>query len=93
MIPCEKCAKTYRTWFKENLNALKYDTLSNGPTEGFNNKIKVQKRVSYGIRRFERFRIRILFITQKQLNKMIGIWRSVFHANKQDICFKTSKHL
>ena len=61
----ESCAKTYRTWSKEILNALKYDTLSNGPTEGFNNKIKVQKRVSYGIRRFERFRIRILLITEK----------------------------
>ena len=61
----ESCAKTYRTWSKEILNALKYDNLSNGPTEGFNNKIKVQKRVSYGIRNFKRFRIRILLITKK----------------------------
>lgn len=34
--------------------------LSNGYTEGVNNKIKVIKRVSYGVRNFERFRNRII---------------------------------
>ena len=60
----EKCANTSLTWSKEILNALKYRNISNGPTEGYNNKIKVQKRVSYGIRNFKRFRIRILLITK-----------------------------
>lgn len=55
----EKCAATYRHWAKEILNAFKYG-LTNGPTEGFNNKIKVLKRISYGIRNFERFRTRII---------------------------------
>ena len=55
----EKCAVTYRYWSKEILNAFKYG-ITNGPTEGFNNKIKVLKRTSYGIRNFERFRTRIL---------------------------------
>lgn len=55
----EKCAATYRHWTKEILNAFKYG-LTNGPTEGFNNKIKVLKRISYGIRNFERFRTRII---------------------------------
>jgi len=55
----EKCAMTYRNWSKEILNAFKYG-LTNGPTEGFNNKIKVLKRISYGVRNFERFRTRIL---------------------------------
>jgi transposase len=55
----EKCAATYRRWANEILNAFKYK-LTNGPTEGFNNKIKVLKRTSYGIRKFERFRTRIL---------------------------------
>ncbi|MBR3304520.1 MAG: transposase, partial [Christensenellaceae bacterium] len=32
----------------------------NGYTEGMNNKIKVLKRVSFGIRNFNRFRTRIL---------------------------------
>lgn len=59
----EKCAKTYRRWSKEILSAFKYG-LTNGPTEGFNNKIKVLKRNSYGIRNFNRFRARILHCTR-----------------------------
>lgn len=59
----EKCAATYRNWCHEILNAFKYAHITNGPTEGFNNKIKVLKRSSYGIRNFERFRTRILLTT------------------------------
>ena len=55
----EKCAATYRNWSKEILNAFKYG-ITNGPTEGFNNKIKVLKRISYGMHNFDRFRTRIL---------------------------------
>ena len=58
----EDCARTYRAWRKEILNAFKY-RLTNGPTEGVNNKIKVLKRSSYGIRNFKRFRTRILHCT------------------------------
>ena len=58
----EKCAATYRNWSKEILNAFKYG-LTNGPTEGFNNKIKVLKRISYGMSNFKRFRTRILHCT------------------------------
>ena len=58
----EKCAQTYQNWRKEILNAFKYG-ITNGPTEGFNNKIKVIKRISYGIRNFKRFRTRILHCT------------------------------
>ena len=39
------CAKTFHNYDKEILNAFKYG-YTNGPTEGFNNKIKVLKRVS-----------------------------------------------
>ncbi|HEY9575794.1 MAG TPA: ISL3 family transposase [Lachnospiraceae bacterium] len=60
----EACAKTFRSWRKEILNAFKYPHLTNGPTEGFNNKIKVLKRISYGFRNFEHFRTRILLTTQ-----------------------------
>lgn len=59
----ERCAKTFHNWAPEILNSFKYNFISNGPTEGFNNKIKVLKRVSYGIRRFDRFRTRILLTT------------------------------
>ena len=60
----EKCAETYRHWSKEILNAFKYAHITNGPTEGFNNKIKVLKRTSYGIRNFEHLRTRILLTTR-----------------------------
>ncbi len=60
----EKCANTYRHWSKEILNAFKYGHLTNGPTEGFNNKIKVLKRTSYGYRNFKHFRTRILLNAQ-----------------------------
>lgn len=58
----EKCANTYRRWAKEILNAFNYG-ITNGTTEGFNNKIKVLKRTSYGFRNFERFRTKILHCT------------------------------
>lgn len=61
----EKVANTYRNWSKYILNSLKYTWISNGPTEGFNNKIKVIKRISYGIRNFRYFRTRILMATAK----------------------------
>ncbi len=55
------CITAFRNWSKEILNAFKYG-YTNGCTEGFNNKIKVLKRVSYGMRDFDRFRNRILHI-------------------------------
>ncbi len=58
----EEVAATYRRWSTGILNAFKYG-ITNGPTEGFNNKIKVMKRSSYGIRYFDRFRTRILHST------------------------------
>ncbi|WP_256359679.1 transposase [Veillonella sp. VA142] len=38
---------------------------SNGFTEGGNNNIKVLKRISYGLRNFDYFRIRILLLSKK----------------------------
>lgn len=64
LVEFEKCAATYRRWSREILNAFKYGHITNGPTEGFNNKIKVLKRSSYGIRNFEHFRTRILLTTR-----------------------------
>ena len=37
---------------------------SNGATEGFNNKIKVLKRVSFGIRNFTHFKARIMLLNR-----------------------------
>jgi len=60
----EKCARTYRNWSKEILNAFKYG-YTNGFTEGCNNKIKVIKRISYGVRNFKLFRTRIMLASMQ----------------------------
>lgn len=51
-------------WDKYILNAFDFP-YTNGFTEGCNNKIKVLKRVSFGVRNFPRFRNRILHIMNK----------------------------
>ena len=53
------CTKACHNWFQEILNALDVPW-SNGFTEGCNNKIKVLKRVCFGVRNFQNFRRRIL---------------------------------
>lgn len=66
--PFEKCAGTMCNWFTGITNS--FDTnITNGFTEGCNNKIKVLKRNAYGYRNFNRFRNRILhiFSHQKQI--------------------------
>ena len=53
----------FRNNYKHILNSLKYRHISNGPTERFNNKIKVLKRISYYVRNFTYFMNRILMAT------------------------------
>lgn len=58
--------KAINTMFKYKeymLNAVKYE-YSNGPLEGFNNKIKLLKRVSYGYSSFSNFRLRFLIMSR-----------------------------
>ena len=56
-----KCIETFEKWQEEIINA--FDSgLTNGYTEGCNNRIKVIKRNAYGVRNFERFRKRILHV-------------------------------
>ena len=61
----EKCAKTMINWLSGILNSFS-SNLTNGFTEGCNNKIKVLKRNAYGYRNFKRFRNRILHIFSSQ---------------------------
>ncbi len=56
------CEHTIRNWEPYILNSFTC-TYTNGFTEGYNNKIKVLKRNSYGVRNFERFRNRILHMS------------------------------
>lgn len=48
-------------WFNPIRKGLETG-FTNGYTEGMNNKIKVLKRVSYGVKRFDRFRKRIIYV-------------------------------
>ena len=51
----------YTNWFEYIINSKRID-LTNGFTEGTNNKIKVLKRIGYLYTNFERFRNRILHL-------------------------------
>lgn len=55
------CCKTYFNWIKEIRNSLEVP-YSNGPMEGFNNKIKTLKRIAFGFRNFTHFKARILLL-------------------------------
>ena len=59
--PFKKVLETYSDWEKEILNIFRVP-FSNGFTEGCNNRIKVLKRLAYGMQNFNRFRTRILHI-------------------------------
>ena len=61
----EKCAKTMRNWYTGIINSFS-TTITNGFTEGCNNKIKVLKRNAYGYKNFKRFRNRILHMFSHQ---------------------------
>lgn len=56
------CAKTYTNWIEEIRNSLAVP-YSNGPMEGYNNKIKTLKRIAFGFRNFTNFKARILLMS------------------------------
>ena len=64
----QKCANTMINWISGILNSFSLP-ITNGFTEGCNNKIKVFKRNAYGYRNFSRFRNRILHIFSHQTQK------------------------
>ncbi|MDY5336145.1 MAG: ISL3 family transposase [Bacilli bacterium] len=75
---CDKCgikefeeaAKTIKNWLPYIVNSFIDERFSNGYTEGLNNKIKVIKRIGFGYRNFDFFRLRIMYILN---GKIIGI--------------------
>ena len=56
-----ECANTYHNWIVEIRNSLEVP-YTNGVMEGYNNKIKVLKRVAFGFRNFTNFKARILLM-------------------------------
>jgi len=63
--------QTFKKFLPYLQNTCEYPTLSNGPIEGINNKIKVLKRNAYGYTSFTHFRNRILLMFQ-QLKKELS---------------------
>lgn len=55
------CITTFTKWSDEITKIVEHK-VSNSYTEGVNNKIKVLKRISFGVRNFNRLRNRILYL-------------------------------
>lgn len=66
----KEAAKTIENWLPYIVNSFIDERFSNGFTEGLNNKIKVIKRIGFGYRNFDFFRLRIMYILN---GKMSGI--------------------
>lgn len=57
--PLRKLARTLTSWL-EPIVAMWRFSKSNGPTEGFHNKMEMMTRRAYGFRNFENYRLRVL---------------------------------
>lgn len=57
----QECAKTCQHWHREIKDSPEVP-YSNSTTEGFNNKIKVLKRISFGVRNFTNSKAKIMLL-------------------------------
>ena len=64
-----EAASTIDNWLPYIVNSFIDERLSNGFTEGLNNKIKVIKRVGFGYKNFSFFRLRLLYILNNKNSK------------------------
>lgn len=62
-----EAAKTINNWLEYIVYAFIDKRLSNGYTEGVNKKIKDIKRLGYGYKNFEFFRLRLLYILNQKI--------------------------
>ena len=67
----QKLGRTIRTWFHKLCN-YHVARVSNGPTEALNNLIKRIKRIGFGFRNFENYRIRALLYAGKPNWRVLG---------------------
>jgi transposase len=63
-LEVRRLGRTIKRW-KDQIVAWHHAHVSNGPTEAVNNLIKRVKRVAFGFRRFEHYRIRALLYAGK----------------------------
>ena len=66
-----RLGKTISTWFAKLCN-FHLARVSNGPTESLNNLIKRIKRIGFGFRNFENYRIRALLYAGKPNWRVLG---------------------
>ncbi len=67
----QKLGRTIRTWFDKICNYHEA-RVSNGPAEALNNLIKRIKRIGFGFRNFENYRIRALLYAGKPNWRVLG---------------------
>jgi transposase len=67
----QKLGRTIKTWFDKICN-FHIARVSNGPTEAINNLIKRIKRVGFGFRNFQNYRIRALLYAGKPNWRVLG---------------------
>jgi transposase len=67
----QKLGRTIRDWFDKIAN-FHLARVSNGPTEALNNLIKRIKRIGFGFRNFENYRIRALLYAGKPNWRVLG---------------------
>ena len=67
----QKLGRTIRKWFDKLCN-YHLARVSNGPTEALNNLIKRIKRIGFGFRNFENYRIRALLYAGKPNWRVLG---------------------
>jgi transposase len=67
----QKLGRTIKTWFDRIAN-FHLARVSNGPTEALNNLIKRIKRIGFGFRNFENYRIRALLYAGRPNWRVLG---------------------
>lgn len=65
----KEASETIDNWLEHITYSFIDKRFSNGFTEGLNNKIKVIKRVGFGYKNFEFFRLRLLYILKSKNSK------------------------
>ncbi|WP_228550222.1 transposase [Salinibacillus xinjiangensis] len=55
----KRAIETFQNWQKQIMNSFGFD-LHNGSVEGINNQTKVMKRNAFGLKRFDRFSLKVL---------------------------------
>jgi len=67
----QRLGRTLKTWFDKIVN-FHVARVTNGPTEALNNLIKRIKRIGFGFRNFENYRIRALLYAGKPNWRVLG---------------------